>query len=384
MPAPLVTMASIRQLAPHPVTSTAAAAGLAAALVFGAVLPAGAQSRVPPNPLGNAQAPMPEETQQARIEQQLGTDLPLEATFRDQAGRSVRLGDYFDGEKPVLLQFAYFECPMLCPLMQSGIADAVEAVGWEPGEAFEVVTISFDPGDGPTEALEKQAEAVEMLGGPDSELGAAAAGGWHFLTGREADIRAVADAAGFFYAAVPQTADYAHKAVLVFASPGGRITRYLPGHVYPERDFRMAVVEASEGKQGTIFDAILNLCYDYDPTLGQYNVQAMTLMKMAGAVTVVTLAAVIFFLFRFEKKRTARLEDSTPGTPGNTPGLSRGLSESIPGASEAPDPPGSPPGTTPGTTPGSSPPPAGFSSHAAAAAPPPRLRSPRPPEPPHV
>jgi protein SCO1/2 len=153
--------------------------------------------------------------------------------------------------------------------------------------------------------------------------------GWHFLTGREADIARAADAAGFGYAAVAQTNDFAHGAVILFASPQGFITRYLPGHVYPDRDFRLALTESAEGKQGSLFDMVLQLCYRYDATRGTYAVHALTLMKVAGAVTLVVLAGVIGGLFYFEHRRHATLAEG-PGGPEKT-----GSQESRKGASQA-------------------------------------------------
>lgn len=289
-----------------------ATAAIVAAAVCGN--PAMGQSRVGPSPLGGGAAPMPPEVQQAGIDQLIGNDLPLNASFVDETGKPVKLGDYFDGKRPVVIEFAYFDCPVLCPMVVSGIIDATEKSGWVPGEQFEILTISINPDDTPVGSLEKQDEVVQTLSQNSEALGQAAREGWHFLTGREADIKAVADAAGFGYAAVPATSDYAHAAAIIFASPGGRITRYLPGHVYPERDYKMALVEASEGKQGSLFDMVLQLCYHYDDSRGRYTADAIALMKFAGAVTVVTLTGVIGSMFYFERKRHHRLDDR-PDTP---------------------------------------------------------------------
>lgn len=278
------------------------------------------QSRVGPSPLGNTSAPMPPEVAAVAengVEQKLGNLLPLDTSFVDQTGKPVKLGDYFGNDKPVIIEFAYFECPLLCPMVISGIIDATQAVAgqdgtgnWVPGENFDIITISIDPDDTPVAAMDQHQQVVARLGGADSALGAGAQNGWHFLTGREIDIKRIAHEAGFNYAAVPQTNDYAHAAVLTFVSPDGEITRYLPGHVYPERDFRMALVEASEGTQGSFFDMVLQLCYHYDDTLGTYTANAMAFMKLGGAVTVVTLASIIGGMFYFERKRKHRLDPS--------------------------------------------------------------------------
>lgn len=323
---------------PNPTTRRARpsrgwAAAVAVLLAGGVVLPSAGQSRVGPSPLGNTVTPMPAEVQAVEIEQKLGNILPLDTPFVDQNGRPVKLGDYFRGGKPVVIEFAYFDCPLLCPMVMSGMIEATQringvafdengdavnpgAVGdWRPGEQFEILTISINPDDTPVSALEQQNKIVERLGGDGNALAEGGRDGWHFLTGREVDIKRVADAAGFGYAAVPQTSDYAHGAVLTFASPEGVVTRYLPGHKYPERDFRMALVEASQGQQGSVFDMILQLCYHYDSTRGQYTADAMALMKFAGAVTVLTLGTVICGMLFFEKRRRHRLAPLTTNLP---------------------------------------------------------------------
>jgi protein SCO1/2 len=206
---------------------------------------------------------------------------------------------------------------MLCPMVISGIIDATgplaESGDWVPGEHYEILTLSINPDDNPAKAMEQQQTILDQLAGEDEVLPPAAAeAGWHFLTGREVDIAAVADAAGFGYARVPQTNDFAHAAVVVFASPEGVITRYLPGHVYPVKDFRMALTEAGQGTQGSLFDMILQLCYRYDDQRGTYTPVYLTIMKLAGAVTLVTVIGVIGGMFYFERRRTAALTGAEP------------------------------------------------------------------------
>jgi len=308
------------------------ARGVACGMACGVALLAGVwagsasgQSRVGPSPLGNASSPMPAEVAAVArngVEQKLGNLLPLDTPFIDQTGQPVTLGDYFNDDKPVIIEFAYFECPLLCPMVISGIIDATQAVAgqdgsgdWVPGENFNIITISIDPDDTPVAAMDQQRQVVARLGGPDSALGRGTQDGWHFLTGREIDIKRIAHEAGFNYAAVPQTNDYAHAAVLTFVAPDGEITRYLPGHVYPDRDFRMALTEASEGTQGSFFDMILQLCYHYDDSLGAYTANAMTFMKLGGAVTVVTLASIIGGMLYFERQRKRRLNQPPGAIP---------------------------------------------------------------------
>ena len=274
------------------------------------VAPAFGQSRIPPaGEVGGMKAPPPDEVNEVAVFQNLGDDLPLDVPFFDEAGRPVQLGDYFTGDKPVLLEFVYFDCPMSCPLVTSGIAEAANATGWTPGEDFTIVSISVNPRDTPVAAAKKKAEALAKLDAPAGITGK----GWHFLTGRESDIKAAAAAAGFGYSFVPRTNDYAHGEVIIFATPTGTISRYLLGHRYEPLDFRLALAEAGEGKQGSIFDAILQTCYHWDPQAGQYTVQAMQLMKFAGAVTVLTLGGIIAYLLYLERRRRRRDADEDHG-----------------------------------------------------------------------
>ena len=296
----------------HRLTPTRVAGGICALVAAGSLLavPALGQSRVPPAPMTGGSVPLPEEVKQVEVQQKLGNLLPMDTKFIDEEGRPVRLGDYFTGDKPVVIEFAYFDCPLLCPMVVSGIIDAATAAAqggdWLPGEQYEVLTISINPEDGPVGAQLQQDRVAAQAGTKESPLPESnLREGWHFLTGQAPDIAKAADAAGFGYAKVERTNDFAHGAVIVFASPEGEITRYLPGHVYAEKDFRMALTEASQGKQGTLFDMVLQLCYHYDDQAGTYTADAIMLMKLAGAVTLLTLVGVIGSMFYFEHRRSA-------------------------------------------------------------------------------
>ena len=300
---------------PTPLRLFGAAALLAVGCSLGVMTSAQAQSRVAPSELGQGNRPMPAEVQEVAengIQQRLGDKLPMNTSLRDQNGNVVRLGQYFGRNKPVVLEFAYLDCPLLCPMVENGIIRGIKGSGKVPGEDFTVLTISISPQDTPQEALTRQDSLVERLGGPDSELGAGAREGWHLLTGHTADVKKLANAAGFGYAALPQgmsgQQDFAHAAVILFASPSGTITRYLPGFVYPDKDFRLALTDASEGQLGSLFDMVLQLCFHFDDSTGQYTANALTLMKLAGAVTVTTMATIISGMVFFERKRRRLLE----------------------------------------------------------------------------
>jgi protein SCO1/2 len=228
------------------------------------------------------------------IEQKLDAQLPLDLMFRDEQGKVVRLRDLFRG-KPVLLNFMYFRCPMLCSMVMEGEASALTELKFDIGKEFDVITISIDPRDTPTEAAEKKDKYIKRYG----RFGAA--NGWHFLTAHESSIKAITAAVGFKYAYDPKVDQFAHNAAIMVVTPQGRLSRYFYGFEYKPRDLRLGLVEASAGKIGTKTDQILLLCYHYDPATGKYSRNAMTFVRAGGIATVLSLGGFIFIMIRRER-----------------------------------------------------------------------------------
>ena len=158
--------------------------------------------------------------------------LPLDVEFTDEHGRAVKIGDYF-GKRPVVLAFVYYGCPMLCLQSLSSLAATLGVMSENPGDDFEVVSVSIDPRETPALALEKKAHYVERSGKPSI------AQGWHYLTGTEANIQRLTKAAGFRYAWDASLQQYAHPAGIVIATPQGKVSRYLFGIDYGPRDLRL-------------------------------------------------------------------------------------------------------------------------------------------------
>jgi len=218
------------------------------------------------------------------FDQNIGKTLPLDASFADETGRSVRLGDYFS-DKPVVLSFAYDTCPMLCNLSVNGLASSLKGLTLDLGRDFDVVTVSFDPLDTPERSRAKKDTVLPRYGRPG------AADGWRFLTGNESEIRRVTSAAGFRYAWDESAKQYAHPTGIVVVTPKGQIARYLFGVEYAPKYLRLSLVEASQGKLGTVVDQLLLLCYHYDPKIGKYGPIALGAMRTGGALTLAALAA---------------------------------------------------------------------------------------------
>jgi protein SCO1/2 len=227
------------------------------------------------------------------FDQRLGETVPLDAVFRDESGRAVKLGDYF-GKRPVVLVLAYYECPMLCTVTLNGLASALDVVSYDPGKEFEVVTVSFEPGETPELAAAKKATYLRRY----KRAGAAAA--WHFLTGDAAEIRRLTDAVGFKYAWDETTKQYAHASGVMVLTRDGRLARYLYGVEYAPKDLRFAVYEAAQGKILSPVDHLLLYCYHYDPTLGRYGTTVMALLRVGGVLTLAGLGVLMITLRRRE------------------------------------------------------------------------------------
>jgi protein SCO1/2 len=275
-----------------------------AAVMIGAAPPASGQMTGAPaagykQEPGMTAATMPRPLREIGFDQRINERLPLEAAFIDEAGRRVPLGAYF-GRRPVVLAFAYYDCPMLCTQVLNGLSSALAILSLEPGRDFEIVTISFDPRDTPASASAKKAHYIERY----KQAGAAAA--WHFLTGDQASIDRVTRAAGFRYAWDADTKQFAHPTGVIVLTPDGRLARYLFGIEYGPRDLRYALVEASDGKVGSPVDSLLLFCYHYDPMTGRYGLVIIRAVRLAGAATVLALCTFIVVMVRRESRQAPR------------------------------------------------------------------------------
>ncbi len=235
--------------------------------------------------------------QQVGITPKFGQQLPLDVEFVDADGKAIRLGRCFAG-RPVILHLVYYECPMLCKLSSDGLLSSLSTLSLKPGEDFMIVTLSFDPREGPGLSTRARELAITRCGADAVEKG------WRFLTGDQPDIAAVTNAVGFRYVYDENTKQYAHASGIFVLAPDGTVSRYLGGINYSPRDLRFAIVEASNGKVGTVADQVLMLCYMYDPTVGKYGLAIMTVIRAAGVLTVVVLAASIVMMVRRERRRS--------------------------------------------------------------------------------
>jgi len=245
----------------------------------------------------NLRPALPGALQGVGIDQKLDTQVPLNLTFRDEAGRTVPLSTYFQSKKPVILALVYYECPMLCTQILNDLESSLKAVSFNPGRDFEVVSVSFDPKDTPEIAASKKQLLLKRYNRPNTT------NGWHFLVGDQPNIKTLTDAVGFHYKYDAATQQFAHASGIMILTPDGHLSRYFYGLEYAPRDIRLGLVEASQNRIGSPVDQILLFCYHYDPSTGKYGALVMRIVRVSGAGFVLVCGAFLWIVVRREKAR---------------------------------------------------------------------------------
>jgi protein SCO1/2 len=262
---------------------------------------AAAQQYSAEKPLGATAQKTPAYLKNAGIDQRLNSALPLGDSFRDEAGQDVTLGRYF-GQRPVVIALVYFKCGMLCPQVLHGLAEVLPKTDFHAGHQYEVVVASIDPTDTPTGAVEAKQHFVGMLGADAAEH-------VHFLTGPQQSITDLAEATGFHYVRVPgpdgKMDQFAHSSVIMIATPDGRMSKYLSGIEYQPRDVRLALIQASDKKIGSLSDMVLLYCCNYSPSQGRYTVAVLRVMGIAAMGSVLALAGILYLLGKKPKQLAA-------------------------------------------------------------------------------
>ena len=232
------------------------------------------------------------------LDQLLNQQLPLTLSFRDETGKTVQLGVYF-GEKPVILSFAYYDCPMLCTLVINGLIRTLRTLSFSAGTEFNIVTVSFNPKDTPPMAAIKRQTSLQSYSRKGAE------NGWHFLTGDEKTIQQLTQAVGFRYAYDENTQQYQHPSGIMILTPDGKLSRYFYGIEYAPRDVRLGLIEASAGKIGSPVDQVLLLCFHYDPTTGKYGLIITRALQLGGLATMLALG--VFMLISSRRDRRNKI-----------------------------------------------------------------------------
>ena len=243
---------------------------------------------------------LPEALQNIGIDQKLGDRLPMEAVFKDEDGRAVKLGDYFTKGRPVVVAFVYYECPMLCNQVLNGLSGSLKGISLDAGKDFDVLAISFDAreNDKPDLAKNKKAAYVERYGRDGGE------NGWHFLTGTADAIDAATKAAGFGFKWDEKSNQFAHAGGIMITTPDGKLARYLYGIDYSPKDLKLGIVESSENKVGSPVDKLLLYCYHYDPSTGKYGLAILRIIRAFAVVMLIGMGAMAFVFWRKNKRRS--------------------------------------------------------------------------------
>lgn len=238
------------------------------------------------------------------INEKLGQTIPTDLTFTNAEGEKVSLASYFDGQTPVLLNFGYYNCPMLCDRVWDGLTTSLQGLDWIPGQRFKMVTIGIAPEETPEDSRLKRDKLLSRLEGVSAESG------WYFHTGTKANIDSLADAVGFQYRAMQRSnqmdesiQQYAHPAGIIALSGRGKITRYLYGIQYESRSMKNVLLEASDGEVGNIVDRVVLYCSQFDPNANEYVADAWAIMRLGGVLTVILLSGALFFLWRQERRK---------------------------------------------------------------------------------
>jgi protein SCO1/2 len=268
---------------------------------LGALLVAAAQifAQTVPDNVGQTSSNMPVILKNVAFRPELNGQVPLDTAFRDESGKSVQLGQYFHQQKPVLLAFVYYGCPMLCTQLEQGVVGSLRMLSFNPGRDYEVVFVSFDERDTPEMAAAKKNTAMDHFRRKET------AAGWHFLTGSKESIAAVTNSANFHFNFDAKNNLFAHASGIMLLTPEGRISRYFYGVEFPGRDLRLGLVDASQGKIGTPVDKMLLFCFQYDPSTARYSATILGIMRVLALMTVAGLLLMIV-IYRQRDKRAAR------------------------------------------------------------------------------
>lgn len=243
--------------------------------------------------------PLPNDLLEVGVTEHLNQQIPLDLSFVDTKGRTVKLSEYFDGQLPVVLTMNYSSCPMLCSLQLNGLFEGLKNVKWNLGDQYRMVTVSIDPKESTERAAMTRDKYLRVYGR------AGAGSGYTMLTGKNEQIKKLADTIGFHYRYVPSTGEYSHVAVTMICTPDGRLSRYLDGVQYDPQTLRLALLEASEGKIGSPVDHFFLYCFQYDSATGKYGPSAFKLMRLGGATAVLVVGGVLLVFWRRDVSRRA-------------------------------------------------------------------------------
>jgi len=252
-----------------------------------------------PKKIGPQASKVPEELKGVGIEEKVGDKIDLTTPFKDENGKDVTLAKYFDGKRPVVLSLVYFGCPTLCSLYLNGVVNVINEVDLSVGQEYDMLVVSIDPTEGPEMAKGKKAAYVESYGRPKSEKG------WHFLTGKEKDIRKLANQVGFKYKWDDDGEQWIHASAAIVLTPTGKVSLYHHGIEFLPKVFRLSLIEASIERIGNLVDQAVLFCLQYDPNKKTYAFYAFNLMRIVcGFIAFCLFVFVIRFWWKQKKEES--------------------------------------------------------------------------------
>lgn len=254
---------------------------------------------------------LPPKLEGVTVVEKLGQTVPLDTPMVDHQGKRVRLRDFFQPGKPVMLTLNYYRCATLCSVQLNQLVRALRPFEWTAGKEFRQITLSIDHRETPDLARAKRNAYLLSLGRGEVD--------WTFLVAKEADIRRVADAVGFGFRYDADQDQWAHPAVVIALSPEGKVSRYLYGLEYAPRDLKFALLEASEGRAGSTMDRLILSCFHYNADEGRYGPYAFGIMRLSGAATVVVLGVFLALFWRRERGRDRGPPGAHPPEPSPEP-----------------------------------------------------------------
>jgi protein SCO1 len=255
----------------------------------------------------------PGDLSRVTLEQHPGLQLSHGLVFRDENGQQFRLGNSA-AKQPTILVPGYYRCPMLCPLINDGLIQALQNLRMNVGRDFQVVDFSIDPEDTPADAARKKSEYLRRYGRPG------AAEGWHCVVGDRQSVAQLADEIGYRYAYDPETKQYAHPSAVIVLTPESKISRYISGATFGARELRDALIAAREGESTSTLSKLFLLCYHYNPITGKYGALIMSIVRIAGVVTVLAIAAFIALMVGRDRRARQTVSETSP-SPGGLPQL---------------------------------------------------------------
>ncbi|MBP9885634.1 MAG: SCO family protein [Leptospiraceae bacterium] len=245
---------------------------------------------------------LPNEIVDMKIVEKYGNKINLDLEFKNEQGQKVTLKDYFKStDKPVFLTIIYYRCPTLCNFHLNGISKVFKSLDWTVGKEFEFVAVSMDPNE-TADLASKKREAYVMDYIKDNPK--RSGDGWHFLTGQEPQIKELADSVGFKYKWNAPVKQWIHPAVAYIITPDGKVSRYLHGIEFGDRELKLSLMDAANGKIGSFIDKFALFCFQFDPNKNKYTLYAYNLMRIGGAITVILMAVFLFMFWRLQMKNT--------------------------------------------------------------------------------